>query len=229
MKVAICLLVLVGFVSCQDDDDIQTHLPHFPVDELSDEFRAYEVLPEGCSATSEACVSGGHHHAQRCIRMFYQEKGTQIQECKESNPEIAKANQDWQDASFQWHKALQQCLAGEDAPESIPDDSVYWLFKRETHAHNCDEEDDHTGGEYENGMECWNDFKLHKAKCNHCIKQDAGCADYVACSGRGPQPSDARLANWWRNNAKLGREKKALIKNAKKMLFRCIGQAETRF
>ena len=45
---------------------------------------------------------------------------------------------------------------------------------------NCDEGDDHTRDDYESGKDCWLDFMMHKRKCNHCVKEDSGCSEYVA-------------------------------------------------
>ena len=101
----------------------------FQVEELSDAFQAYEGLPDTCSDLSKDCVKGGHAHARRCIGMFYSEKRAEIAECKNENEDLQQASREWQEASFAWHKGIQDCLAGEDAPAAEAS-RVFFYFRR---------------------------------------------------------------------------------------------------
>lgn len=231
MKAFIVLLALAAISFSQDVFDETEHLPHFDVSQLSDDFRAYNI-PETCSDLSKSCVKGGHAHAKRCISMFYEEKSGAITECRTEQEGLAEASQAWQEASLQWHKNIQACLEGESAPSETEDaaDLFVLLFKRSSdqhgHAHgghDCETDVDHYRSDYENGQECWDDFKMHKQHCKHCILEDDGCQTYAACTGRGPTPEDERLAGWHRTQAKLGKEKLNKIKEAKKLLFTCLG------
>jgi len=225
MKTLLCLLALAVTARCEvDTSEIEEHLPHFDLTQLTDEFKNFETLPETCAETSKKCALGGHEHARTCISMFFDEKGDEIRECVDENEDLQQASQDWQEASLQWHVNIQKCLAGEEAPAGESENDVYFLFKRDATEYNCDaEEDAHEAEDYENGKACFEAFKSHKAKCSHCIKIDTGCSDYVSCTGRGPRPEDERLAGWWAKQSKLGREKKNKIKKAKKMIFTCLG------
>lgn len=237
MKVVFVIVVALAAISrSQDSFDESEHLPHFDVTQLSEDFRAYKIT-ETCSDLSKNCVTGGHAHAKRCISMFYDEKGSEITECRTEQEGLEAASQAWQEASLEWHKNIQACLAGDPAPQDTEDseDVLFLLFKRSsgTHdhgAHDCENDVDHYRTDYENGKECWDDFKMHKQHCKHCIMADEGCTTYAACTGKGRSPSDdERLAGWHRVQAKLGREKRNKIKTAKKLLFTCLGgKAEKR-
>jgi hypothetical protein len=232
---ATCLAVYCsGELTDEEREKIEEHLPHFDLDEFTDDFVNYDVVPDTCSDISKSCVESGHDQARRCITMFYDEKGSQIAECKaqmETDENGETKHDKWQKMSFEYHKNIQSCLAGEDPPV-LTDEEIFRIFKRDTEdesesdENGCPAEIDFSTEGFDNGKACFDAFKANKVKCAKCVAQDEGCADYAACTGRGrTAPSNDRLAGWKRAQSKLARQKRKAIKEAKKELFLCIGMS----
>jgi len=221
-------------------------MEYFNRADLNEDFQNYKVPDSaGCAKPVQDCVRGVHQHAQNCLRLWMESSlGEQIQTCETTNQEVKDADKAWQEASFKFHKALQQCLEGEAPPaEAASDINTWFLFrkKRSTDEQESqsqsqevsDEaaapaaapghEHDKHNKQYATPQECWADMRQHREECKQKVTE---CPKMARCNGYGDEPTDHTEAQWFNYVKRLRIDKETKVRDHRTKLHTCLQLGE---
>jgi len=197
MKVLLFLLPFLCHVRA-DEPGESDDLNFFNSNELSGGFRRYEVTE--CSQEVNACMRDIHQSVQRCLVQWKRQSGPRYDHCMKNDPVVVNASRDWQKPSFKWHKAMDQCLAGEDAPtvaalQSLAIESAAMAYysrkKRDTPTADV--------------AACW---RAARQKSDQCKEKAGQCTRFAHCYGEGAEPSNESAKRWFDHIKRLRTETK---------------------
>jgi len=197
MKVALalslgvaCLLVGNGLARPETEEGLK----FFDLSVLSDGFRRYEAA--GCSAEVDTCVREMHENVKRCVNLWKQQAGPRFEHCSNNDQVVVNSSRDWQVISLKWHKAMDQCLLGMQAPSqeslqslSIQSAAMAYYSRRKRDAAMSDEV-----------TTCWRESRQKKEQCKQKASQ---CAAFAHCYGEGSAPSDESTKRWFEHVKQL--------------------------
>jgi len=177
--------------------DGEDNLKYYNLNEFSDGFRQYDAAD--CSDEVNTCLRQMHENAKRCIGLWRQQAGERFQHCITNDAVVQNATKDWQVPSFKWHKAMDQCLAGREAPtqqalESLAIQSAamsyYSRRKRDAAAS-------------EEVTQCWRSSRQQKTEC---LQKAAQCTAFAHCYGEGAEPTNESAKRWFNHVKRLRAE-----------------------
>jgi len=178
-------------------DGLEEGLKHFDVSQLGDGFRRYEA--SGCSAEVNACLRQLHEDAKRCVDLWKRQAGDRFEHCVTNDPVVRNSTKDWQVPSLKWHKAMDQCLSGTEAPSqetlqslAIQSAAMAFYSRRKRNAAASDEV-----------TQCWRTSRQKKEQCKQKAMQ---CTQFAHCYGEGPEPSNESAKRWYNHVNRLRTE-----------------------
>jgi len=221
MKVGLFSLALValsqfagsGLATGRPPPEMEPHLQYFDVSQLSDGFRRYEVT--GCPTEVNTCLREMHESVKVCVEKWKQQAGARFEHCITNDPVVKNASRDWQIPSQKWHKAMDQCLQGNEAPsqESLQSLAVesaamayYSRRKRDAPSN-----DDVTA--------CWRTARQKKDECKQKAIQ---CTQFAHCYGEGAEPSAESAKRWYDYVKRLRAETKKKSKTHIMHMGHCL-------
>jgi hypothetical protein len=209
------------------DKLIEKHLPAYKMDELTDNMKSYQPY-EGtqCHEKVWSCIEHVHGHAKMCAMQAEKEYPEQLAACRqqEGYEDINKA---WMEASFKYHKLIDQCLSGEDPP-SDDDDKFMLLYRKKRNAGEHGHGHKHGGHsemKFDNSKKCWEALKNHQKKC---MRKAATCPKLAACMGIGDAPTNENLLAWYNVVKEVKDEKTVKVTQYIARLAGCVGEEEAR-
>jgi len=210
-------LFFIGVISVSAD------LDYFKNDDLGVSFKSYEVkIPEGCDADINSCFAEHHTAAKFCVDQWKNHCGQYFDQCNE-DPEMAQMSKTWQEASFHWHKAVENCLEGRAPPAEAASSSMFLAFlKRKKRS-------SHSGQGHHNTeanlapKEC---FKRVNEKAEVCNAKIEECAPLARCWGLGNAPTgvSANAVTWFEHIKELRATTENSMKAFKTRIMECVRQ-----
>jgi len=202
--------LIAGILADQPGDD---DLPYFDKTQLSETFRRYEVT--GCSGEVNNCLKDIHQSVSRCATLWKQQAGDRYTHCITTDQVVVNASRDFQRPSQKWHKAMDDCLSGNNPPsvealQSVAVEAAVMAYfsrrKRDTPT-----ADDVTA--------CWREVRQ---KYTQCKQKAAQCTEFAHCYGEGPEPSDENAKRWYNYVKKIREETKAKARNFTMHMGHCL-------
>jgi len=199
MKILLFLVPILCLARADGTDDSDDSLKHFNRNEFSDSFRRYEIAD--CSQEVNACLRDMHVSVVQCVAQWKRQAGPRYDHCIKNDPVVINASRDWQVPSFKWHKAMDKCLAGEEAPtaqalQSLAIESAAMAFysrrKRDTPS-------------ADDVAACW---RAARTKSDQCKAKAGQCTRFAHCYGEGAEPSNESAKRWFDHIKRLRTETK---------------------
>jgi len=185
-SVAVILCQLTGNGLARPEEE---NLRFFDQTQLSDGFRRYEVT--GCAPDVNACLREMHQGAERCIGQWKRQAGARYEHCIKNDPVVVNATRDWQVPSQKWHKSMDQCLAGNEAPSqealqslAIESAAAAYYSRKKRNVPSADDV-----------QACWRAARQTSAQCK---QKAAQCTQFAHCYGEGPEPSNDAAKRWFK-------------------------------
>jgi len=183
------LLFLVPFLCLARADETDDEgLKYYNRNEFSAGFRNYEA--NTCPQEVNACLRDMHETVQGCVQKWKTQAGARYIYCIKNDPVVVNASRDWQVPSFKWHKAMDKCLAGEEAPTAealqslaIESAAMAYYSRRKRNSPAADEV-----------TACW---RGARQKSDQCKEKAIQCTRFAHCYGEGAEPSDASAKRWF--------------------------------
>jgi len=181
---AVCHLIGNGLAR----PDQEPNLRYFDMTQLSDGFKRYEVT--GCAADVNSCLREMHESVQGCVTKWKQQAGDRFEHCLSNDPVVVKANKEWQAPSLKWHKAMDQCLSGTEAPSqeslqslAVESAAMSYYSRRKRDAPSADDV-----------ATCW---RTARTKRDECKTKAVQCTQFAHCYGEGAEPSGESAKRWY--------------------------------
>jgi len=189
------LLFLSLAVLCKAEENLK----FFDESLLSDGFRRYEVT--GCSDEVNTCLRDMHQTVKQCVTKWQQQAGPRYEHCIKNDQVVINASKDWQVPSLKWHKAMDQCLKGNEAPSqeqlqslAIETAAMAYYSRRRRDAPTA-----------EDVASCWRESRQKRDQCKQKAMQ---CTPFAHCYGEGPEPSGESAKRWYNHVKRLRNETK---------------------
>jgi len=185
--VAVCQLIGNGLANADQQQD--SNLRYFKLGELSDGFKRYEVT--GCAQDVNTCIREMHESVKGCVEKWKQQAGERFDHCVNNDQVVVNANKEWQRHSLSWHKGMDQCLQGTEAPSQEALNSwhvesaamAYYSSRKKRDAAASDEV-----------ATCW---RTARQKRDQCKQKAVQCTQFAHCYGEGPEPSSESAKRWY--------------------------------
>jgi len=197
MKVLLFLLPFICLARAEEPET-EDGLGHYKRLELSEGFRRYET---GCSQEVNTCLKEMHVSVHRCVAQWKRQAGPRYDECIRNDPVVANASRDWQMPSFKWHKAMDKCLRGEDAPTVETLQS--WAIEYAAMAYYSRKKRDTPTAD--DVAACW---RAARQKSDQCKEKASQCTRFAHCYGEGAEPSNESAKRWFNHIKTLRTETK---------------------
>jgi len=240
-------VILLAFLATAygEKDMVEELLPYFAVSQLNADFQKFHLtVPAGCEELNETNfrlhVLGG-----KCYKYFAIHEKEAIEKCAE-NEEIKNAMKAWQEKSFEWHKAVQDCMTGEAPPE---DDDAWFFLKRKKRCAACgdddwdknDDDDDNSDSRTRRDAQRDDSDENHEHHGHHIMgmqeckskmkeltmqlmEKAAACPAAAKCFGAGDRPSDETDAKWYDYIKTLSGTKQETMKTFRDQFKTCMNQ-----
>jgi hypothetical protein len=182
------LLFLSLAIVCMARPDGEEGLKYFDESQLSDGFRRYEAT--GCPDEVNTCLREMHESVKGCVNQWKQQAGPRYEHCVKNDPVVVNASRDWQVPSLKWHKAMDKCLQGNEAPSqdqlqslAIENAAMAYYSRRKRDAPTSDAV-----------ATCW---RTSRQKRDQCKQKAMQCTQFAHCYGEGPEPTSASAKRWY--------------------------------
>jgi len=199
MKILLVVPILGLLIGYGRADETQVGLKYFDQSQLSENFRAYRVT--GCSDEVNACLREMHESVHSCVNQWKRQAGPRYEHCVKNDPVVMNASRDWQVPSLKWHKAMDQCLSGNEAPSpqalqslAIEAAAMAYYSRRKRNTPTSDDV-----------ASCW---RAARAKGDQCKQKANQCTQFAHCYGEGPEPSNESAKRWYHYVKRLRTETK---------------------
>jgi len=199
MKILFLLPFLLGLA--KSDESPEDGLKFFDRSQLSEGFRRYEAT--GCSQDVNTCLREMHENVQRCVTKWRQQAGERFDHCNKNDAVVVNASRDWQVPSLKWHKAMDQCLSGTEAPtaealQSLAIESAAMSYYNSRRKRDTPPTSDDVAA-------CW---RTSRQKRDQCKEKAMQCTQFAHCYGEGAEPSNESAKRWYQHVKRLRTETK---------------------